>query len=97
MTPEQMERARERYRLLESPGFERELEELLQGLDLDVFDEDWQLATILNEAKEVLLGIRLDGDDAVAGRRGLLRFYDRKRQFFLALESRKRRLISSRV
>ena len=83
MDPAELARHRRRRQMLESPEVARRVEELLQGLDVRVFREEWQLVTIVNEAKEIALGIALHGDDPEEGRVRLAAFYERKRRFFL--------------
>ncbi len=74
---------RQRASHMESPEFVRTLRELLEGLEIEIFEEEWQQVTIVNRAKELALAIGLEGGDFWEARRDLEQFYARKRRFFL--------------
>ena len=73
---------RQRAAHMESPEFVRTLRGLLEGLEVEIFEEEWQQVTIVNRAKELALAIGLEGADFWEARRELERFYERKRRFF---------------
>ncbi|MFN7950484.1 MAG: hypothetical protein U0610_02080 [bacterium] len=74
---------RQRASHMESAEFGRTLRGLLDGLEIDIFEEEWQQVTIVNRAKELALAVGLDGGDFWMARRELEEFYARKRRFFL--------------
>jgi len=78
-----LEAERRRAAHMESAEFLRTVQGLLEGLDVEIFEEEWQQVTIINRAKEMALAIHADGADFVASRRDLEVFYARKRRFFL--------------
>lgn len=78
-----LEAERRRAAHLESAEFLRTVQGLLNGLDVEIFEEDWQQVTIINRAKEMALTIHAEGGDFAAARRDLEVFYARKRRFFL--------------
>ncbi len=78
-----LEAERRRAAQMESAEFLRTVQGLLDGLDVEIFEEDWQQVTIVNRAKEMALAIHADGSDFATARRELEMFYARKRRFFL--------------
>ncbi|MBK7975950.1 MAG: hypothetical protein IPK07_22660 [Deltaproteobacteria bacterium] len=78
-----LELERRRAAQMESAEFLRTVQGLLDGLDVEIFEEDWQQVTIINRAKEMALMIHVDGGDFATARRDLEVFYVRKRRFFL--------------
>ena len=78
-----LEAERRRAAHMESAEFLRTVQGLLDGLDVEIFEEEWQQVTIVNRAKEMALTIHVDGEDFAAARRELEVFYARKRRFFL--------------
>lgn len=78
-----LEAKRQRAAHMESAEFLRTVLGLLEGLDVEIFEEDWQQVTIVNRAKEMALAIHADGGDFATARRDLEVFYARKRRFFL--------------
>ncbi len=73
---------RRRAATMETAEFRVLLDELLDGLMIEMFEADWQRVTIVNYAKELALAVRLDGADLNRARREMVAFFERKRRFY---------------